>query len=179
MKHSPFATVMGAIAIASFAVAAAQDDHAATTMAKNAIEIPESIRLEPGKRTFHTIIPALMLEDGEPVVAFGTMGGEGQPQTQAALVTRLIDFRYDVQQAIEAPRWLMGRTRGTESHDLWLESRISDETARELRLRGHPVKMTSRWEGRLGHAQAIRIDRKNGSLEGGADSRGDGAAMGY
>lgn len=136
-------------------------------------------RLEPGKRTFHTIIPAMMLKDGAPVLAYGTMGGEGQPQTQAALLTRLIDFGYDVQQAIEAPRWLMGRTWGMESRDLWLESRISDETARELRLRGQPVKMAGQWDGTLGHAQAIRIDRKKGLFEGGADPRGDGCAMGY
>lgn len=136
-------------------------------------------RLEPGKRTFHTIIPAMMLENGEPVLAYGTMGGEGQPQTQAAMLTRLIDFGYDVQQAIEAPRWLMGRTWGMESRDLWLEADISDETARELRLRGQPVKIVGRWDGTLGHAQAIRIDRKTGLFEGGADPRGDGAAMGY
>ncbi|WP_141733173.1 gamma-glutamyltransferase [Oligoflexus tunisiensis] len=136
-------------------------------------------RLEPGKRTFHTIIPAMMLRDGEPVLAFGTMGGEGQPQTQAALLTRLIDFGYDVQQAIEAPRWLMGRTWGMESHDLWLEPGINAETVRELRLRGQPVKMAGPWDGTLGHAQAIRIDRKSRLFEGGADPRGDGAAMGY
>ena len=87
-------------------------------------------RLEPGKRSFHTIIPAMMLKDGQPMLAFGTMGGEGQPQTQAAMLTRIIDFDYDVQQAIEAPRWLMGRTWGTESSDLWLESRIGDQIAR-------------------------------------------------
>jgi oxamate amidohydrolase len=92
-------------------------------------------RLEPGKRTFHTIIPAMMLQDGQPVLAYGTMGGEGQPQTQAALVTRRIHFGYDVQQAIEAPRWLMGRTWGTESSSLSLECRISDEVARELTRR--------------------------------------------
>lgn len=136
-------------------------------------------RLEPGKHTFHTIIPAMLLKDGEPVLAYGTMGGEGQPQTQAALLTRLIDFGFDVQQAIEAPRWLMGRTWGMASRNLWLESRISDEVARELRLRGQPVSMTPRWDGTLGHAQAIRIDRANGFFEGGADPRGDGAAMGY
>lgn len=136
-------------------------------------------RLEPGKRTFHTIIPAMMLKDGQPVLAYGTMGGEGQPQTQAALVTRMVDFGYDVQQAIEAPRWLMGRTWGTESRNLSLESRISDEIARELTLRGHPVRMVSRWEGTVGHAQAIRINRESGFYEGGADPRGDGAALGF
>lgn len=135
--------------------------------------------LEPGKHTFHTIIPAMLLQDGKPVMAYGTMGGEGQPQTQAALLTRLIDFNYDVQQAIEAPRWLMGRTWGTASSNLWLEASIPDETVRELKLRGHPVGMTARWDGTLGHAQAIRINRDTGFFEGGADPRGDGAAMGF
>src|SRR5690606_11254608 len=100
-------------------------------------------------------------------------------QTQAAMLTRLVDFGFDVQQAIEAPRWLMGRTWGMESHDLWLESRISDETARELRLRGQPVKMAGPWDDTLGHAQAIRIDHANRHFEGGADPRGDGAALGF
>lgn len=136
-------------------------------------------RLEPGKHTFHTIIPAMLLKDGKPVLAYGTMGGEGQPQTQAAMLTRLIDYGFDVQQAIEAPRWLMGRTWGTASSNLWLESRISDETARELRLRGQPVQMTAQWESTMGHAQAIRIDHEGGFFEGGADPRGDGAAVGY
>jgi hypothetical protein len=64
------------------------------------------------------------------------MGGEGQPQAQAALATRIIDFGYDVQQAIEAPRWLMGRTWGTPSRNMSLEGRISDEVVRELKRRG-------------------------------------------
>lgn len=136
-------------------------------------------RLEPGKRTFHTIIPAMMLKDGQPILAYGSMGGEGQPQTQAAMVTRLVDFGYDVQQAIEAPRWLMGRTWGMESRDLWLESRISDEVVRELALRGQPVQMVGAWSEIVGHAQAIRVDRESGFLEGGADPRGDGAALGF
>ncbi len=135
--------------------------------------------LEPGKRTFHTIIPAMLLKEGKPVLAYGTMGGEGQPQTQAALVTRLVDFGYDVQQAIEAPRWLMGRTWGTATSNLSLESRISSQVARELLLRGHPVQTVDPWAGTLGHAQAIRINRDTGFLEGGADPRGDGAAMGF
>lgn len=136
-------------------------------------------RLEPGKRTFHTIIPAMLLKGGQPVMAYGTMGGEGQPQTQTALLTRMIDFDFNVQQAIEAPRWLMGRTWGMESKDLWLEARIPEETFRELRFRGQPVKVVEAWDGTLGHAQAIRFHPETGLLEGGADPRGDGAALGY
>jgi gamma-glutamyltranspeptidase len=135
--------------------------------------------LEPGKRTFHTLIPALLLRDGQPYLAFGSMGGEGQPQAQAALVTRLVDFDYDVQQAIEAPRWLMGRTWGTPSRNLSLEGRISDEVVRELKRRGQPTQMVTDWNDNMGHAHAIRIDREEGFLEGGADPRGDGAALGY
>lgn len=135
--------------------------------------------LEPGKRTFHTIIPAMLMKDGKPVLAYGTMGGEGQPQTQAAMLTRIIDFGFNVQQAIEAPRWLMGRTWGTASRDLALEARIPDEVRRELRLRGHPVKTVDAWDGTLGHAQAIRIDQESGIYEGGADPRGDGIALGF
>lgn len=135
--------------------------------------------LEPGKRAFHTLIPAMLLQDDKPYLSYGTMGGEGQPQTHVALVTRLIDFKYDIQQAIEAPRWLMGRTWGVKTQDLSLEGRISDEVARELKFRGQPVKILADWDDNMGHAQAIRIDRENGFLEGGADPRGDGVALGY
>ena len=135
--------------------------------------------LQPGKRTFHTLIPALLARDGKPYLAFGAMGGEGQPQSQAALVTRIVDFRYDVQQAIEAPRWVMGRTWGTRSRNLWLEGRISDDVARELKRRGQPVQVVTDWNDSMGHAHAIRVNREQGFLEGGADPRGDGAAAGY
>jgi gamma-glutamyltranspeptidase len=135
-------------------------------------------RLEPGKRTFHTLIPAMATRDGDPYLVFGTMGGEGQPQTHAAMLTRLVDFGYDVQQAIEAPRWLMGRTWGAESQDLWLEGRIGEPVVRELERRGQPVKMLPSWDDNCGHAQAIRF-ADDGFLEGGADPRGDGAALGF
>jgi oxamate amidohydrolase len=135
--------------------------------------------LEPGKRTFHTLVPAMLLKDGEPYLAFGSMGGEGQPQSQAAMVTRIVDFGYDVQQAIEAPRWLMGRTWGTPSRNMSLEGRISDEVARELKRRGQPVQMVTDWNDNMGHSHAIRVDRGHGFYEGGADPRGDGAALGY
>jgi oxamate amidohydrolase len=135
--------------------------------------------LQPGKRTFHTLIPGMLMHDGKPYLAFGSMGGEGQPQSQAALATRILDFGYDVQQAIEAPRWLMGRTWGTRSRNLSLEGRISDEVVRELKRRGQPIQMVTDWNDNMGHAHAIRVDNERGFLEGGADPRGDGAAAGY
>lgn len=135
--------------------------------------------LEPGKKTFHTIIPAMVLEDGQPVLAYGTMGGEGQPQTQAAVLTRIIDYGFDVQQAIEAPRWLYGRTWGVSDSNLKLEARIAPEVVRELTLRGQPVAITPEWDGTLGHAAAIRRYPATGMYEGGADPRGDGQAVGH
>ena len=116
--------------------------------------------------------------DGSPYAVMGTMGGEGQPQTHAAMLTRMVDFGYDVQQAIEAPRWLMGRTWGAESQDLWLEGRFPDPVVHELERRGQPVKMLPAWDDNVGHAQAIRIT-EDGWLEGGADPRGDGVALGF
>jgi oxamate amidohydrolase len=134
--------------------------------------------LAPRKRTFHTIIPAMALRDGQPVLAFGTMGGEGQPQTQAALFTRMVDFGLNVQEAIEAPRWLYGRTWGQDSRTLKLEGRIPDGIANELVRRGHDVEMMQDWSQTMGHAQAIWIDREQGVLHGGADPRGEGLAIG-
>ncbi len=116
--------------------------------------------LQSRKRTFHTLILALLMRDREPYLAFGSMGGEGQPQAQAALVTRIVDFGYDVQQAIESPRWLMGRTWGTPSRNLSLEGRISDEVVRELKRRGRPVQMVTDWNDNMRHSHAIRVDRE-------------------
>lgn len=136
-------------------------------------------RLEPRKRTFHTLIPAMILKAGRPYLVYGTMGGEGQPQTQAALVSRIVDFGMGVQEAIEAPRWLYGRTWGMETADLSVEGRISGDVVEELKRRGHPVKVVEPWSESMGHAQAILIDPETGLRYGGADPRGDGIAVGY
>ena len=135
--------------------------------------------LEPGKRPFHTLNPAMALYDGRPELVYGTMGGEGQPQTQAALVTRILDFGMDVQAAIDEPRWLYGRSWGDPTSSLSIESRAGEDVIAELRRRGHELSVLGPWEERVGHAQAIRIDRTTGMLYGGADPRSDGLAMGF
>lgn len=135
--------------------------------------------LEPRKRTFHTIIPAMALKDNKPALLFGSMGGEGQPQTQAAMLTRIVDFGFNVQEAIEAPRWLYGRTWGAASKSLKLEARVPDGVLSELGRRGHDVEVLKHYSQSMGHAQAIRIDRDEGTLHGGADPRGEGFAIGY
>ncbi|MBE1554048.1 gamma-glutamyltransferase [Sporosarcina limicola] len=135
--------------------------------------------LEPKKRTFHTLNPAMMFKEGKPFLVYGTMGGEGQPQTQAAMVTRIVDYGFSVQDAIEAPRWLHGRTWGASNNDLKLEGRVADEVVEEMLRRGHPVKVLDDYSETLGHAGAILIDPKTNVKYGGADPRGDGAAVGY
>jgi oxamate amidohydrolase len=136
-------------------------------------------RLEPAKRTFHTLIPAMLVRDGKLAMVYGNMGGEGQPQTQAAVVTRVVDFGYDVQRAIEAPRWLYGRTWGNASAALSLEASLAQQVGEQLAAMGHDVRTTPDWSDTMGHAQAIQIDHEQGVLWAAADPRSDGAAAGW
>jgi gamma-glutamyltranspeptidase len=135
--------------------------------------------LAPGKRPFHTLNPAMALRDGRPELLYGTMGGEGQPQTQAAILTRVLDLAMDVQAAIDAPRWLYGRTWGDPTSALSVESRIPPQVADTLSRLGHDVRVVGPWDDRMGHAQAIWIDPRTGTRYGGADPRGDGLAAGH
>jgi gamma-glutamyltranspeptidase/glutathione hydrolase len=135
--------------------------------------------LAPGKRSFHTLIPALVQHsDGRPYLALGTMGGEGQPQTQLALLTRVLDFGFDPQTAIDLPRWLWGRTWGDAEISLLLESRIPQAVRQTLADRGHPIKTAPAWTDRMGHAHLLRIDPDTQQIQGGSDPRSDGAALG-
>ncbi len=135
--------------------------------------------LAPGKRTFHTLNPAMLVKDERPVLVYGTMGGEGQPQTQAALVTRIVDYGMSVQAAIEAPRWLYGRTWGASSNTLKLEGRIPENIRLALAEKGHDIEVLAEFTDVMGHAGAIWIDPDTDVKFGGADPRGDGVAIGY
>ena len=134
-------------------------------------------RLAPRKQTAHTLIPSMYLLNGRPRLIYGTMGGEGQPQTQAALVTRILDRGLGSQAAVEAPRWLFGRTWGETTQSLRLEARFGDEIIASLRSRGHDVEVLEDWSDLMGHAQLIRVD--SDGLSGGSDPRADGAALGF
>ena len=134
-------------------------------------------RLAPRKRTATTLIPSMYLADGRPRLVYGTMGGDGQPQTQAALVTRIVDRALGPQTAVEAPRWLFGRTWGEPSKTLRLEARFGPDVAASLRDRGHDVRLVEEWSDLMGHAQVITID--NDGLRGGSDPRADGVARGW
>jgi gamma-glutamyltranspeptidase len=133
--------------------------------------------LAPGKRPFHTLTPFMYLRGGRPLLVAGTMGGEGQPQTLAALTTRVVDVGLDVQAAVEAPRWLYGRTWGAPTRALALEARLGERVAAGLARRGHPVRVVEAWSDTMGHAQAIRLE-PSGLLVGAGDPRADGPALG-
>ncbi|MGO9463809.1 MAG: gamma-glutamyltransferase [Isosphaeraceae bacterium] len=139
-------------------------------------------RLEPRKRPFHTIIPGFITRDGRPWLSFGLMGGDMQAQGHAQVISNLIDFGMDVQEAGDAPRFRhFGSSEPTGQPargggSVALESGIGPEVRRALAARGHDLVDAP---GTFGGYQAIRIDLERGVLIGGSDPRKDGAAMGY
>ena len=134
--------------------------------------------LKPHRRPFHTIQPALAhLSDGR-VMPWGTMGGEGQPQTQAMIFARHVLHGQDLQSCITAPRWLLGRTWGEETTTLKLESRIDPSVLDWLKNAGHAVEIMGQYEEMMGHAGAL-VWHPSGLIEGATDPRSDGAAVGY
>lgn len=138
--------------------------------------------LAPGKRPFHTIIPAFITKDGKPWVSFGLMGGAVQPQGHAQIVVNLIDFGMNLQEAGDAPRMRhVGSSQPTGSKmtnggTLNLESGFTYETIRELRKKGHRI---GTGVGIYGGYQAIGIDPASKVYTGASESRKDGQAAGY
>jgi gamma-glutamyltranspeptidase/glutathione hydrolase len=139
-------------------------------------------RLEPHKRPFHTIIPAMATKNGKPWFCFGVMGGDMQPQGHAQVLVNLIDFGMNVQAAGDAARVRhLGSAQPTGAAaagvgTIQVESGISEETVNELRARGHKVV---RVKGAFGGYQGIMIDWENGVLHAATESRKDGEAVGY
>ena len=134
--------------------------------------------LEPRKRTFHTLMPAMACKDGKPVILYGTQGGEGQPQTQTLLLTRMLHYGMNPQQAVDEPRFVWGRTWGEPTQELKLESRVAKGVRQELAEAGHLVRAVEAYDGIMGHAHVIAID-DNGFRLGGADPRCEGTAIGW
>jgi gamma-glutamyltranspeptidase/glutathione hydrolase len=139
--------------------------------------------LQPGKRPFHTIIPAFFGENGTPTMAFGVMGGDMQPQGHVQIVLNLVDFGMNLQEAGDAPRMHhsgisepTGRVY-TDGGAVHLESGIPIEVRRELIRRGH--RLLEDTGGVFGGYQAIRLNPKTGVYSGATESRKDGAAAGY
>lgn len=134
--------------------------------------------LTPGRKPFHTLNPAMArLDDGRTLV-YGNMGGDGQPQSQSAVFSRIVHFGMNPQAAIDAPRWLLGRTWGNASDNLKLEARFSATCVDELKAKGHDIEILEDYDESMGHAGAI-VRHPDGLLEGGCDPRSDGAVAGW
>lgn len=144
---------------------------------------PEAVNaLAPHRRPFHTIQPALaLLHDGR-VMPWGTMGGEGQPQTKAAVYSRHVVFGEDLQRSVSAPRWVLGRTWGSTVTNLRMESRFDPALIAAMRAAGHDVEVVGPFEEMMGHAGGLVLHTtgpKAGVIEGASDPRSDGAAAGF
>lgn len=131
----------------------------------------------PGRKPFHTLNPALARLHGGQVMVYGSMGGDGQPQTQAALFTRMVVYGQTPEQALAAPRWLLGRTWGTPSDTLKLEGRFEADVITALEARGHEIELLPAFDEATGHGGAIVLDSQ-GVLSGASDPRSDGAVCG-
>ena len=134
--------------------------------------------LRPGKKPFHTLNAGMAQADSGLSMVYGSMGGDGQPQTQATIFSRVMQFGDHPQLAIERPRWLLGRTWGVPSDTLKLESRFPADIVRALAQRGHQIEMLNDWDESVGHAGMI-VRHPGGLLEGGYDPRSNGAAIGF
>ncbi|MHB9109507.1 MAG: gamma-glutamyltransferase [Armatimonadota bacterium] len=133
--------------------------------------------IAPRKRTLHAGTPAMALQDDRPILLFGATGLDAQLQAQAAILTRVVDFGYDIQQAIEAIRWTYGRPHGEQGRVLMLEGRVTDGVVADLRQRGHHVRLVEDWSLEMGCVQGIHLNQENGVMTAGADPRGEGIAL--
>lgn len=132
--------------------------------------------LGPRRLPFHTLNPAMAeLSDGR-VMAYGTQGGEGQPQTQAAVFTRYAQFGTDLQSAVCRPRWLLGKSWGEETASLKLEADFAAALIEALKTAGHDVEIVSPCNPLMGHAGAV-VRHADGLFEAATDPRSDGAAL--
>lgn len=133
--------------------------------------------LMPGRKPFHTLNPALGRFDDGRVMSYGAMGGDGQPQFQAQILSRY-RFGQNPAAAVDAPRWLFGRTWGAGSISLKLESRFDPMLLARLTAAGHPVEEYSEaYSDQFGHAGML-IKHRNGRVEATHDPRSDGDARG-
>jgi gamma-glutamyltranspeptidase len=135
-------------------------------------------RLEPGRLPPHTLNPALaVLSDGR-IMAYGSMGGDAQPQIQAALFTRHVTFREPLDQALDRPRWAVGQTWGAPHAKLLVEPRLEEALIEALDAAGHDVQVLAQpYADAMGHAGAVVL-HPDGSLEAAHDPRADGSAAG-
>ncbi|MBY0381546.1 MAG: gamma-glutamyltransferase family protein [Xanthobacteraceae bacterium] len=132
----------------------------------------------PGRKPFHTLNPAMAMFDDGRRMTYGTMGGEGQPQTQSAIFSRYAMYGMGLQEAVTAPRWLLGKTWGDASVTLKLESRFDPALIEKMRAAGHDVEVLEPFTSTMGHGGAV-VMHPGSMFEGATDPRSDGAAMGF
>jgi gamma-glutamyltranspeptidase/glutathione hydrolase len=134
--------------------------------------------LAPRKRPLHTLIPGFAMQKGQPWLAFGTRGADGQPQTGLQLLTGLLNWGLDLQMGMEAPRWAHGAPGGRyPASALVLEARFGQSVADDLAARGHQVMVAEAVDSVMGTAQMIQVDQQRGCFVAATDPRGDGAAL--
>jgi len=131
-------------------------------------------RLEPHKRPMHTIIPGMVFKEGEFLISFGVMGGDMQPQGHVQFLVNLIDFKMNLQEAVDAPR-----VRHLQGLEVYLEDGIPEEVATAVHEKGHHVIQGNPTINQVGGGQAIYLDHTQGALLGASDRRKDGCALGY
>ena len=129
-------------------------------------------RIEPGKRPLHTIIPAMVTKGGKTEMTFGVMGGQYQSMGHMQFLTRMFDYGMDIQEAMDAPRFMANPFTGTVE----MEGTVPKGIQAELSALGHRIEAPSK---PIGGSQAIWIDQESGVLSGGSDPRKDGSAIGY
>ena len=122
-------------------------------------------------------MPAMIFKNDKPYLLLGAMGGEGQPQTLATIITNFFDFKLELWDSIDAPRWLFGHLPNDKNSFLYLESRVSESIIEDLTKRGHRVKLISEYSKFMGYANAILIDSIKGVIIRVADPRSDGLAV--
>jgi len=131
-------------------------------------------RLEPHKRPMHTIIPGMVFKEGRFLMSFGVMGGDMQPQGHVQFLINLIDFKMNLQEAMDAPR-----VRHLHGMKVYLEDGISEGTRKALQEKGHQLVSEEAPVNQVGGGQAIYFDRDRDVLLGASDRRKDGCAIGY
>jgi gamma-glutamyltranspeptidase len=134
--------------------------------------------LAAGKRPMHTLNPGMYIKNNKPHMLFGTQGADGQPQTLAAILTRLIDYGMDPCAALSEPRFLLGKTFSDSTDNLKIESNIPQDIVRELQLRGHALSFVPAHSPLMGHPGTIVVNTETGEMTGAHDPRSDGLAIG-
>jgi gamma-glutamyltranspeptidase/glutathione hydrolase len=141
--------------------------------------------LQPGKRVRHTMNPVMVLKDGGLHLVYGTPGADTQVQANMQVLSHVLDFGMTVAEAAEAPRWKNNQSP-TESNiphvckdELLMEGRYSSEVQAELERRGHALNVLGLWDGVVGREMMIQVDSDTGVLQGAADPRHDGYAIGW